>query len=90
MGHVPHTRDVPRYARMFGTEPELDSDAPAWVIQLAGRVDFGDNWADNPVCMVVDGHSTIFTPETYGGVEGFKPNESIAPAPNFSLPPLDP
>jgi hypothetical protein len=96
MGLVPRARDVPRYARMFGTEPELRTDAPAWVIQLAGRIDYRVYWADNPVCVVIDGRSWIFAPEAYGGPnaetgeDAVNPNPSNAPDPPFRLPPLAP
>jgi hypothetical protein len=96
MGLVPRARDVPRYARMFGTEPELQTDAPAWVIQLVGRIDYREYWANNPVCVVIDGRSWIFAPEAYGGPsaetgqDAVNPNPSIAPDPPFRLPPLAP
>lgn len=94
MGLVDHARDVPRYARMFGTEPQLNTDAPAWVVQLAGRIDYAQRWADNPVCVVIDGQPWTFAPEAYGGPDAesgrpaFNPNPSIAPDPPFRLPPL--
>ena len=67
MGLVPHARDVPEYAYLWGMEPEIQTDRPAWVIQLAGRVNFGAGWADDPVCIVVDGKPTIFAPWANGG-----------------------
>lgn len=67
VGRVEHATDVKRYARMFGTEPELKTDAPAWVIQFEGRVDYAGYWADNPVCVVIDGRPSTFAPEAYGG-----------------------
>ena len=96
MGLVSHAHDVPRYARMFGTEPELQTDAPAWVIQLAGRIDYAGHWADNPVCVVIGGQHWTFAPEVYGGPDAetgqqvFNPNPSIAPDPPFRLPSLAP
>ncbi len=96
MGRVQRARDIPRYARMFGTEPELQTDAPAWVVQLAGRIEYAGYWADNPVCVVIGNQHWTFAPEAYGGPnaetgqEGFNPNPSIAPDPPFRLPPLEP
>jgi hypothetical protein len=91
MGLIPHSRDVASYARMFGTEPEIASESPAWVIQLSGRVDYAGYWADNPVCVFVDGKASTYAPEAYGDREGhFNPNPSRAPDPPLALPPLAP
>jgi hypothetical protein len=81
---------------MFGTEPELQTDAPAWVVQLAGRIEYAGYWADNPVFVVIGIEHWTFAPEAFGvpnaetGQEGFNPNPSIAPDPPFRLPPLEP
>ena len=68
MGLVAHARDVPEYVDLWGGEPEIQTDDPAWVIQMGGRVDLGGgtSWADDPVCVVVDGRPTIFSPRTSG------------------------
>ena len=90
MGLVAHARDVPEYVNLWGMEPEIQTDKPAWVIQMAGRVELGSGWADDPVCVVVDGSATVFAPTTNGTA-----TETIVPptpprSPTLALPPLAP
>jgi hypothetical protein len=90
MGLIAHARDVPEYVNLWGTEPEIQTDRPAWVIQMVGRVEMGGGWADDPVCVVVDGRTTVFAPTTNGTA-----TETIVPptrprSPSLALPPLAP
>jgi hypothetical protein len=67
MGHIPAARLAADYVELWGVEPELQSDDPAWIIAFKGRVDLGRGyWADDPICVVVDGHATTFAPSTSG------------------------
>lgn len=90
MGLVPHARDVPEYVPLWGIEPEIQTDKPAWVIQMAGRVDWGDSWGVDPVCVVIDGASSMFEPGTYGrGTQTVVP-PTPSRSPTRALPPLAP
>ena len=92
MGLVPHAKDVPKYIRAFGTEPELQSDKPVWVVQFKGRIDMGPgDWADNPVCVVVTGQPPVwYEPEAYGSaMASIVPDRTGAP-PVAALPSLAP
>ena len=90
MGLIPHARDVPEYANLWGMEPEIQTDKPAWVIQMAGRVGSHEFWADDPVCVVVDGVGTTYSPTSYG--RGTKTVAAPTPprSPTRALPPLAP
>lgn len=92
MGLVAHAKDVPRYIRAFGTEPELQSDSPAWVVQFKGRIDMGPgDWADNPVCLVVSGQPPVwYEPEGYGSATATFTPVTIGNAPVAALPSLAP
>jgi hypothetical protein len=92
MGLVPHARDVSRYIRAFGTEPELQSDKPAWVVQFKGRIDMGPgDWADNPACLVVGGQPPVwYEPEAYGSATASIVPDKVGAAPVAALPSLAP
>ena len=90
MGLVPKARDAVKYTRLFGTEPEINVDAPAWVIQMSGRVDWGTEWANNPVCVVIAGEQYFFITEAYGEGSTITVPKRIAPDPEVSLPSLAP
>ena len=92
MGLVPHARDVPEYVDLWGVEPEIQTDDPAWVIQMGGRVDLGGgtSWADDPVCVVVDGRPTIFSPGTSGTATESHVPPTPSRSPTRALPALAP
>lgn len=94
MGRVPSARDVPRYVPLTGKEPEIQTDAPAWVIQLSGDIPMpqsGEVWRD-PVCVVVAGGSGYYAT---GPVTNTATGEVMTPTgpavpPDLKLPPLAP
>lgn len=91
MGRVPHARDIPEYAYLWGVEPEIQTDSPAWVIQMAGRVDVdATHWADDPVCVVIDGKGTVFAPWASGTRRESFPLVSPPTSPTRALPTLAP
>lgn len=85
MGQVPHAKDVPKYTFLWGQEPELATDEPAWVIQFVGKVDLEEYWAVNPVCVSVGGKARIFAPEQYGVGDKVE-NPPMPNTPILSLP----
>ncbi len=86
---VPHAIDVPRYTYLWGIEPEIQTDAPAWVIQFNGKIALRRGWAIDPVCVVIDG-----TPFTYAPKQYFDGSKVVTPSnpskPTLALPPLAP
>lgn len=62
MGLVPSARDLPRYVPLTGREPQIQTDAPAWVIQFKGEIPMllaGEVWID-PICVVINGERGYF------------------------------
>src|SRR6267142_1668604 len=55
MALVPSSKEVGKYAPMYGTEPELKTDRPAWVIQLKGEIQGRVGVLVDPTCVVIDG-----------------------------------
>ena len=75
---------------MFGTEPELKTDKPVWVIQLKGEVQGRAGVLVDPTCVVVDGMPTTYL--THGAIdkgERWTP-PPVKDPPVLSLPPLAP
>ena len=91
MALIPSAREIPKYARFYGVEPELQTDQPAWVIQINGDLPSRTgSLLHDPTCVVIGGIATMFVSngETIGGV-------TITPAPQakapvLELPPLEP
>ena len=92
MGLISAANRAPEYAPLTGLEPEIASDASAWMVQFSGEVPqpmSGETWID-PVCVVISG---------YGGFNAtgpviLKSGELWTPAPGntprYALPPLAP
>lgn len=68
MAKVSKARDLPKYVRLTGKEPEIQVDEPAWVVTYAGRVILPRalGWADDPICVVIDGARTVFLSGRHG------------------------
>jgi len=89
MGLVPHATDLPKYTYLWGTNPEIQTDAPAWAIQFQGKIALRGGWAIDPVCVVIGGIPYLFTPKQYfDGAKVVTPPAQSAPA--LSLPTLAP
>jgi hypothetical protein len=93
MGFVTSLSDVPKYARLPPTAPELQGHGGAWLIQFAGeRPDemTRQSWID-PTCLVIGG-----TPHVYatGPTRDLKTGKivrgyyDVDVQPTLSLPPL--
>src|SRR4051812_39091861 len=56
-GQIPHARDLPAYVPFSPQEPEIQTDSPAFVIEIRGDVLFPlSGWTGiNPTCVVVGG-----------------------------------
>jgi hypothetical protein len=89
MGLVPHATDVPRYTYLWGVEPEIQRTDPVWVIQFAGRLTIDAYWADDPVCVVIDGRPLFFAPGLSGRGDASS-NPEQPNVPTLRLPPLAP
>ena len=93
MGLVTHARDADQYARLSPQAPLLDSDAPAWVVQLRGEIPqpmSGEIWID-PTCVVVSGQSSFYaTGPVRDGATGAIKRGYWGPTPQQSLPTLAP
>jgi hypothetical protein len=87
MAHLKSAREVQKYTRTNGNEPELRIDMPVWVVQLEGLVNYRSGPAFNPLCVVrEDGMRLIYLP--YGS-PGHPPMPDF-PGPEAALPPLAP
>ena len=103
MGLVPRARDVPKYTRLVGVEPEIHTDRPAWVITFRGILRLGARgsalrggrrdpvYAADPTCVVIDGVPFFYLT----GPAGTDPDNLTVPPievgePSLALPPLAP
>jgi hypothetical protein len=55
MALVPSGPEVALYVPLFGTEPELETDQPVWVIQLQGKIRYRSGTFIDPTCVVSGG-----------------------------------
>lgn len=91
MGKVVPARDAPIYAPLTGLEPEIQTDAPAWVIAIAGVVSLPlADTMRNPTCVVVGGQATWFDTDAHSTPEGWVTARPLALPPIYRLPPLVP
>ncbi len=89
MGEILSARDAANYADLAGVEPEIQSDGPAWVIVFAGRLDLGHGyWADDPICVVVDGVPHTFAPHAHGRGDVTTVTIDVESHATLRLPPL--
>lgn len=94
MGKIDHARDAVHYAWLTGLEPEIQTDAPAWVVAFKGEVPMpmsGEVWVD-PTCIVVDGDGGFYAT---GPVRILASGVTVTPPParvkpDRALPPLLP
>ena len=93
MGLVPEANQVRNYAPLTGREPELQSAAPAWMIQFSGDIPqllAGEVWRD-PICVVIDGSPGWYaTGDVIVSSGAVVSPEPIADPPIYSLPSLAP
>lgn len=91
MAELASARDVPRYGWFFGKPPELQTDAPAWVVQFAGDVPGRYGTDHDPTCVVINGVRTVFGTGGHTNLDGKRQARSdMARAPDLALPPLLP
>lgn len=89
MGKIAHAREVGSYALVTGREPELQSDQPAWVIEITGMI--SDPFAGtltNPTCVVVESEPYWYVTGSQGDGDNLVTAPPLAPGPSFGLPPL--
>jgi hypothetical protein len=90
MGLVPSARDVVKYVPLYGTEPELKTDHPAWVISFSGKITYRGYWAIDPVCIVIDGVPMVTGSGEYGHGNVARKGPPVPNAPTVRLPALAP
>jgi hypothetical protein len=94
MGLIPHARDAVRYVPLTGREPELETDEPAWLIQLRGEILLprGFGTAFDPTCVVVGGDRYLYItgPIFHRGETTLTTPLPIETPPDLLLPPLAP
>ena len=91
MGEIASARDAARYVGLWGAEPELQTDAAAWLIVFSGKIDLGRGyWAQDPVCAVIAGTPTMFEPGPYGRGDTTEIPPTPETQPTEALPALAP
>jgi hypothetical protein len=91
MGEIPSARDAARYVPLRGVEPELQTDASAWLIVFSGKINLGHAyWAQDPICAVIDGTPTMFEPGPYGRGDTTEVPPTPQAPPTLPLPALTP
>ena len=94
MGKIAHGRDAVRYVWLAGVEPEIQTDAPAWLITFRGDIPMpkiGEVWVD-PTCFYANGEAGFFATGPVKNVSTgqlFTPLPAKSP-PDRALPPLAP
>jgi hypothetical protein len=92
MALIPHASDASRYERFTGLEPELHTQAAAWLVEFAGGVFMpieGATWYDT-VCVDIGGSAGFYgTGATLFKGRLYAP-PSVAAEPEFALPTLAP
>lgn len=59
---VTPARAVPEFVPLFGTEPEIQTDEPAWVFAFEGQMVLPPNIVErDPTCVVVNGDATWYS-----------------------------
>lgn len=94
MGLVPSARDLPKYVRLVGVEPELQTDSAAWVVAFEGELAqpmSHEVWVD-ATCIVIEGVAGFYA--TGGardvGSDVLVTPPPVSPEPSLALPPLRP
>jgi len=91
MAQVDAARDVPKYAWFWGEPPELATDDPAWVVQIAGDLTGRNGTYHDPTCVVINGERFIFVTGGMKTIDGHEEPRSLdARPPVLALPPLRP
>jgi hypothetical protein len=92
MALLKSAREVPRYGWWFGNPPELDTDAPAWVVQFAGDLPRRNGGTlHDPTCVVIDGVNWMFATGGSSAADGkVEPRSDLAKPPEALLPPVQP
>lgn len=94
MGLVPSAREIPKYVRLVGVEPELQTDSAAWVVAFEGELAqpmSHEVWVD-ATCIVIDGVAGFYAT---GGAREVGSDVLVTPLPvsrepSLALPPLRP
>jgi hypothetical protein len=61
-GRVTPARDLPEFVPLVGTEPEIQTDDPAWVFSFVGVVTIPIDIVErDPICVVINGHPIWFS-----------------------------
>ena len=94
MGEIGHARDAVRYVWLTGAEPEIQSDAPAWIVTFRGEVPMpmsGEIWID-PTCIVVGGDGGLYStgPVKHPSMGVTSTPLPAKQKPDLALPPLQP
>ena len=94
MGKIAHGRDAVKYVWLAGIEPQIQTDAPAWLIAFRGDIPMpkiGEVWVD-PTCFYANGEAGFFATGLVKDVSSgklFTPLPARTP-PDRALPPLAP
>jgi hypothetical protein len=61
MAKVTPARDAPKYVRLWGTEPQIKTDKPAWIISIKGEIVLPPDIQErDPTCVVVEGDAVWY------------------------------
>jgi hypothetical protein len=92
MALIAHARNAGLYVPVRGQEPELATDAPAWIVTFGGRLELprGMGWTDDPVCVVVDGQPYFYIVGARGKGDTMTSPRPYLDPPKFALPSLAP
>jgi hypothetical protein len=86
MALVGSARNVGRYMPTYGTEPELQTDQPAWVIQFKGPIFTRGGMRPNLTCVVIGNSHILY--DAFGD-NAATPAPGVKP-PSLALPSLTP
>lgn len=86
MALVPSARDVGKYMPTYGSEAELKTDQPAWVIQFTGSIPTRQGPRSNLTCVVIGDFPIVYS--AFG--DGTSTPAPGVRQPTFALPSLQP
>ncbi len=92
MAEIPRPSEATTWVRLHGTERELLSDHPAWLISVKGQITLAGQVFVEPTCIVLDGEASWISSGAKLSADGNVTYSALQPQtpPSLRLPPLAP
>lgn len=92
MAEIPRASEATKWVTLYGTERELRSDAPAWLISVAGEINLRGQVFIEPTCFVLNHEAAWISSGAKRSASGDVVYSKLVPRdpPTMRLPPLEP